>query len=64
MLKTDDAVKYVPYCCGSLRDLWEYGVVTSRNDKYVFVRFKGDSHSKACDPSTLEDVEAPTGERT
>lgn len=31
----------------------EQGVVTSVNDQYVFVRFKGDTESKACYPRDL-----------
>jgi len=26
---------------------WEYGVITSFNDSYVFVRYGADTHSKA-----------------
>lgn len=26
----------------------EQGIVTSKNDTYVFVRFGGDTHSKGC----------------
>jgi hypothetical protein len=32
----------------------ERGVVTSRNESVVFVRFGGDLNSKGCDPETLE----------
>lgn len=32
----------------------EDGVVTSINDKYVFVRYGGDTHSKATSPGDLE----------
>jgi len=31
----------------------EHGVVTSTNDKFVFVRFGSHIHSQACDPETL-----------
>ena len=31
----------------------EKGIVTSVNSTYVFVRFGGDAHSKACDPRDL-----------
>ena len=31
----------------------EKGLVTSVNETYVFVRFGGDAHSKACDPRDL-----------
>ena len=31
----------------------EKGVVTSVNDQYVFVRFGGDTHSKACHSGDL-----------
>lgn len=32
----------------------ETGDVTSVNDRYVFVRFDGDTHAKACAASVLE----------
>lgn len=32
----------------------EYGTVTSANERYVFVLFDGDQHSKACSRETLE----------
>ena len=32
----------------------EDGVVTSTNDQYVFVQYKGDFHSKATRPDDLE----------
>lgn len=31
----------------------EYGVVSSTNTQYIFVRFFGDVHSKACEPYGL-----------
>lgn len=31
----------------------EYGIITSFNDIYVFIKFFGDSHSKACDVRDL-----------
>lgn len=31
----------------------EYGFITSVNERYVFVRFLFDSHSKACRPEDL-----------
>lgn len=43
-------VLYVPtHAHGALqpRDV-ERGVVTAKNEEYVFVRFGGDTHSKAC----------------
>jgi hypothetical protein len=36
------------------RDEWEYGVVTSINESYVFVHFFGDKQSKACKATDLE----------
>lgn len=35
----------------------EDGVITSMNNKYVFVRFDGDKHSKACLRIDLEYIE-------
>jgi hypothetical protein len=35
----------------------ERGVVTSRNDRTVFVRFGSDNHSKGCYPDDLVYVE-------
>lgn len=32
----------------------EYGTITSCNDSYAFVRYFGDTHSKATKPSDLE----------
>lgn len=34
-------------------DIVELGQVTDVTARYVFVRFAGDQHSKACDPNTL-----------
>ena len=34
-----------------------YGVVTTVYPRVVFVRFDGDSHSKACDPADLKPVQ-------
>lgn len=39
---------------GSLED----GVITSVNSTWVFVQYRGDSHSKATDPSQLEKLVA------
>ena len=43
-----------PHARGDLRhpDV-EKGIVTSVNSQYVFVRFGGDSQSKACHPRDL-----------
>ena len=47
-------VRYVPYhAAGDVRhEDCETGVVTSTNDTYVFVRFKGET-SQACKPDQL-----------
>lgn len=46
-------VIYKPYLgCGM--DDHEYGVITSTNSKYVFVRYGKDINSKATDPNDLE----------
>ena len=37
-----------------LEDLVERGVVTAMNETYVFVRFWGDLHSKACNAKDLQ----------
>lgn len=43
-------VVYTPgHGCGASED----GVITSVGDAYVFVRYRGDSHSKATHPSNL-----------
>ena len=31
----------------------EYGIITTLNDTYAFVRFFGDYHGKACEPYGL-----------
>jgi hypothetical protein len=36
----------------------EDGVITSVNNTWVFVRYRGDNHSKATDPSQLEKLVA------
>ena len=46
-------VTYIPFE-GCSPNLFEYGVITSTNDKYVFVRYGGDILSKATDPSNLK----------
>lgn len=47
------AVVYVPTQWGIPV---EEGVITSTNDRYVFVRYGADKHSKATDPALLEFV--------
>jgi hypothetical protein len=49
-----DMVRYVPYHAhGDIRHKdCENGRVTSRNDTYVFVRFRGET-SQACKPDQL-----------
>lgn len=45
-------VTYIPFeGCDS--KLHEYGVITSVNDRYAFVRYGSDVNSKATDPSDL-----------
>lgn len=38
---------------GGLLSQLEDGVITSVNDRYVFVRYAGDQQSKATDPEAL-----------
>lgn len=45
-------VFYRPYEECDLSD-YEYGEITSMNDKYIFVRFDGDVNAKACMPESL-----------
>ena len=45
-------VTYIPYK-GCDPKLYERGVITSVNDKYAFVRYGSDLHSKATDPCDL-----------
>lgn len=39
----------------------EDGVITDVNERYVFVRYRGDQHSKATDPGMLEPLGARHG---
>ena len=48
-LRPHSLVRYAPR-----PDEWEYGVVTSINESYVFVHFFGDKQSKACNSFDLE----------
>lgn len=45
-------VTYVPFE-GCDPKLHEYGVITSVNERYVFVRYGSDTHSKATKSSDL-----------
>lgn len=45
-------VTYHPFVGRKAKDC-EYGVITSVNDRYVFVRYGSDRHSKATNPSDL-----------
>lgn len=52
-VEIDRKVVYKPFPnCSS--DQIEEGVVTSYNDKYVFVRYGNDVNSKATDPKGIE----------
>ena len=46
-------VVYKPFL-GCDMDDWEYGVITSVNSKYVFVRYGSAVSAKATDPNDLE----------
>lgn len=50
-----DTVKYVPAHANQNINHCdvEDGIVTSKNDTYVFVKFVGQSNSKACSPNNL-----------
>jgi hypothetical protein len=48
----NDIGRGVKYFDGGWRT--EYGVITSFNEKVVFVRFVGDFHSKGCRREDLE----------
>ena len=52
----DMKVWYVPdHAQGNIRHTdVERGIVTSKNTENVFVRFGGDTHSKACSPKNLQ----------
>lgn len=43
-----DRVIYLPYAGAE-----ESGVITKINERYVFVQFDGDNHSKACTSDRL-----------
>ena len=45
-------ILYFPYD-GCRDDEIEYGMITSCNDKYVFVLFDGDLYPKATNPSDI-----------
>lgn len=53
--ETGHRVRYVPYHAqgDAQHPDCEDGVVTSVNDRYVFVRFAGRTQSQACRPSQL-----------
>ena len=53
--ETGRAVIYTPYKDCPL-DALEEGIITSKNDKYVFVRYGRNYHSKATRPEDLEYV--------
>lgn len=46
-------VTYTPFK-GCSSDQIEYGVVTGKNDRFVFVRYGNDQHSKATDACDIE----------
>jgi len=48
-----DRVMYIPQHASSFKDV-EHGVVTSKNDWYVFVNFGNGDTSAACRPEDLE----------
>lgn len=47
-----DRVIYIPFE-GCSKDLYEYGIITSVSDKFVFVRYGADTLSKATNPKDL-----------
>lgn len=49
----DRKVVYTPFK-GCDPKLKEEGIITSKNDKFVFVRYGSDVNSKATDPEDLE----------
>ena len=47
-------VFYIPkHLTGAKIEIDQYGIVTSKNEKYAFVRYAGDNGSKATSPSDL-----------
>ena len=63
-MKMEEAVvsRRVKYCSYNGKNtalkekLTEYGVITKKNDIYVFVKYDGDINSKATRPDDLEYV--------
>lgn len=53
-----DVVRYTPRHSASEGDS-ELGTVTSLTSEYVFVRFDGDLHSKACRAADLKLMSRP-----
>ena len=57
-MKIEDAVigmevAYIPYK-DCPKDEIEFGVITSKNQKYIFVRFWNDNYSKSVHPKYLD----------
>lgn len=46
-------VKYAPYK-GCSKEECEYGIITSVNDFYVFVKYRGDFFAKATRPESIQ----------
>lgn len=46
-------VTYIPFK-GCDKSQYEFGIITSVNDRYVFVRYGNDLHSKATNPENLK----------
>lgn len=52
-VKVGKKVVYIPFRgCGEEQK--EQGIITSKNDKYVFVQYGLDTHSKATNPMDLK----------
>lgn len=54
--KTGDHVEYIPVHANSASNvvaMGECGIVSSINEKHVFVVFTGDVDAKACNPNDL-----------
>lgn len=56
-VELDRKVVYIPYR-GCPPHLKEEGVITGKNERFIFVRYGNDVHSKATSP---EDLEYSTG---
>jgi len=52
-IETGRKVVYTPFI-GCDPELREEGVITSYNDKFIFVRYGNDVNSKATDPQDIE----------